>query len=61
MKDIMLIIPYTPMDPMLAEQEDRTFKVVVERYLPNNEQPEGEIFTDLNLLPKEKGITGNRL
>jgi nitrate reductase (NAD(P)H) len=63
-EDKMLIRSYTPTRPILANQEDGTFSLVVKTYMPTDQQPGGAMSNILDCMPigeeiEVRGPTGD--
>lgn len=56
MKDKMLIRSYTPTRPILTNDEDGTFELVVKIYYPNDQQPGGAFSNFIDTMPLGESV-----
>jgi len=56
MKDKMLIRSYTPTRPILSNDEDGTFELVVKIYYPNDQQPGGAFSNFIDTMPLGESV-----
>jgi len=56
MKDKMLIRSYTPTRPILSNDEDGTFELVVKIYFPTEEQPGGAFSNFIDTMPLGESV-----
>lgn len=56
MKDKMLIRSYTPTRPVVPNEEDGTFELVVKVYLPTDEQPGGAFSNFIDCMPLGESV-----